>query len=484
MKGFTGSNCEYNINECFSSPCLHGYCEDLINDFKCICNEPYTGKYCQLDKSLASCRRDECRFGTCAVNKTGSYCQCFPGFTGIFCETDIDDCEDVPCSHGACVDHVNSYQCVCSSGYAGKHCDILVGDPCRGNPCFHGYCSVGNADFSCICESGYTGSKCESELTVCPSECLHGYCIKINKTDSRCICYSNSTGKHCELIKLGCKDRVCINNNVTTIPNISESPQSTYTLSVYQKTLKSIITPKIFTTTSTKRHSRPISFKTNKVTLPVVSSFTYKQVTGSTSSKPFVSISKPQQQSKIESAVYSTQPSILTTRAVKSASQLAPAQMVIDTSTAKHEPGLGVSRTGLIKSTVSSSVTLVTREKDKTSRYTAVLTSQQNKIPDYLFTTKTKSSTSQTFHRDSQLTTQRNEPSSVTSFVDKSTIDTTLKALSSHTLESSSATDKPKQITLPETRFITRSTSVQTDSTVSSVASTQGTTLFLPTNIT
>ena len=38
FSGFSGVNCESNIDECDSSPCQNGgKCQDLINKFKCVC---------------------------------------------------------------------------------------------------------------------------------------------------------------------------------------------------------------------------------------------------------------------------------------------------------------------------------------------------------------------------------------------------------------------------------------------------------------
>ncbi|KAL3858349.1 hypothetical protein ACJMK2_012942, partial [Sinanodonta woodiana] len=41
--GYTGYNCDTDIDECQSSPCQHGTCEDLVNSYKCTCNVGYTG---------------------------------------------------------------------------------------------------------------------------------------------------------------------------------------------------------------------------------------------------------------------------------------------------------------------------------------------------------------------------------------------------------------------------------------------------------
>ena len=36
-----------NINECASSPCVNGDCEDGIDMFKCICSDGFFGDLCQ-----------------------------------------------------------------------------------------------------------------------------------------------------------------------------------------------------------------------------------------------------------------------------------------------------------------------------------------------------------------------------------------------------------------------------------------------------
>lgn len=81
--GFTGIQCEININECETNPCLNGgQCHDKINGFQC----------------------------TCAL-----------GFAGQRCQTNIDDCKSQPCRNkGICHDSIASYTCECPPGYTGK----------------------------------------------------------------------------------------------------------------------------------------------------------------------------------------------------------------------------------------------------------------------------------------------------------------------------------------------------------------------------
>jgi len=47
--GYGGENCDKNVDECQSNPCVHGSCIDGINDYTCKCQEYYTGKNCEQE---------------------------------------------------------------------------------------------------------------------------------------------------------------------------------------------------------------------------------------------------------------------------------------------------------------------------------------------------------------------------------------------------------------------------------------------------
>ena len=81
--GWTGENCEIDINECESSPCgTYGNCTDLVNIFKC---------------------------------------ECVDGIKGVQCEININDCKNDSClNSGACEDQVNDFKCFCPAGFDGK----------------------------------------------------------------------------------------------------------------------------------------------------------------------------------------------------------------------------------------------------------------------------------------------------------------------------------------------------------------------------
>ena len=55
-------------------------------------------------------------------------CECNNGFTGIQCETNIDDCFANVCMNNAtCIDGVMSYTCTCPRNKTGKYCEIEMG---------------------------------------------------------------------------------------------------------------------------------------------------------------------------------------------------------------------------------------------------------------------------------------------------------------------------------------------------------------------
>lgn len=44
--GWTGKNCDEELDECVSAPCLNGAtCKDRLNGFDCTCPPGFTGNY-------------------------------------------------------------------------------------------------------------------------------------------------------------------------------------------------------------------------------------------------------------------------------------------------------------------------------------------------------------------------------------------------------------------------------------------------------
>lgn len=66
-------------------------------------------------------------------------------------------CSVHACQHGAgCVDLWNEYGCECMAGYTGRYCEVDI-DECPGNLCENGAtCVDGIASYTCNCVPGYT----------------------------------------------------------------------------------------------------------------------------------------------------------------------------------------------------------------------------------------------------------------------------------------------------------------------------------------
>lgn len=96
------------------------------------------------------------------VSIQSAECLCQPGYAGDNCETDIDDCAEVPCKNGGvCTDKVNGFQCDCAgSGFMGRTCQENIDECAVEAPCHHGRCNDTIGDYQCLCEESYCGKNC------------------------------------------------------------------------------------------------------------------------------------------------------------------------------------------------------------------------------------------------------------------------------------------------------------------------------------
>eukprot|EP00062_Callorhinchus_milii_P006047 gi/632946186/ref/XP_007888434.1/ PREDICTED: cadherin EGF LAG seven-pass G-type receptor 3 [Callorhinchus milii] len=97
---------------------------------------------------------------------TGLRCRCPPGFTGDYCETEINLCYSNPCQNaGVCNRREGGYTCVCREKFTGDHCEVDI----RSGRCTPGVCRNGgtctnlpDGGFKCNCPSGgYEMPYCE-----------------------------------------------------------------------------------------------------------------------------------------------------------------------------------------------------------------------------------------------------------------------------------------------------------------------------------
>ncbi|KAM6162185.1 cadherin EGF LAG seven-pass G-type receptor 1 [Erethizon dorsatum] len=106
---------------------------------------------------------------------TGLRCRCPPGFTGDYCETEIDLCYSSPCGpNGRCRSREGGYTCECLEDFTGEHCQVNA----RSGRCANGVCKNGGTcvnlligGFHCVCPPGeFERPYCEVSTRSFPPE--------------------------------------------------------------------------------------------------------------------------------------------------------------------------------------------------------------------------------------------------------------------------------------------------------------------------
>ena len=226
--GYTGKNCQTDIDECDSSitslpggigsVCMEdanqGTCKDRVNGFDCECEVSpiaYSGNHCQTD---TFCDQANCQNGADCVN---GKCDCDSltnddyGFEGDYCHIKnycLGNNNKNLCQNQAkCVSETDLglISCVCVDGYHGKYCDLI--DYCfsENKDCgANGACVNDeiNNKAVCDCNTGFTGDNCESVDYCSPAfgvgPCVEGTCTLLNG-GYECTCFDDYFGKNCTI---------------------------------------------------------------------------------------------------------------------------------------------------------------------------------------------------------------------------------------------------------------------------------------------
>ncbi|XP_029284924.1 protein crumbs homolog 1 isoform X2 [Cottoperca gobio] len=185
---WAGGRCSFFTDTCASSPCVHGNCSVNGLAYECTCESGYGGVDC--DEQVDMCERHLCAHGgTCLHGMDRYACLCPENYTGPFCNERIeeipwyivvrkvrpkptvsvcgDDTRNYTCFNGGnCTDRELS--CDCVPGFTGLRCEQEV-DECMSNPCMNGgYCRNLINRFICVCDMSYAGDRCQTDTERAP----------------------------------------------------------------------------------------------------------------------------------------------------------------------------------------------------------------------------------------------------------------------------------------------------------------------------
>ncbi|PIO27826.1 hypothetical protein AB205_0083720 [Aquarana catesbeiana] len=209
-----------NANECEGKPCFNAYsCRNLIGGYYCVCIPGWTGINCHIN-----------------INECRGQCQ-----NGGICKVDIDLCDPNPCQNKAlCYNLGGDYYCACSDDFDGKNCSHLK-DHCKDGSCKvidsctiaistnatqegiryissnvcgpHGRCiSLPRGNFTCSCNRGFTGAYCHENINDClGNPCKNGGTCTDEIDSFRCFCPNGWGGEFCDINYNDCNPNPCQN---------------------------------------------------------------------------------------------------------------------------------------------------------------------------------------------------------------------------------------------------------------------------------
>eukprot|EP01049_Picozoa_sp_SAG25_P000368 SAG25_NODE_12_length_28061_cov_181.931795_16_plen_5330_part_01 len=193
--GFSGENCETNVDDCHNMPCRHGgTCVDNVGGYTCHCPSKWTGVNC--DNPMIGCSPTQAKAcsknAECFIYKSNPMCRCFSGYSSTDrgktcvdednCVVDLNPGKEPYCMNGGkCTDFINYAMCACPRGWTGSRCNVPASACCL-QPCTHGgmcskSCAYGPSKewprldaYQCSCPQGYSGAQCKNHTDECSSQ--------------------------------------------------------------------------------------------------------------------------------------------------------------------------------------------------------------------------------------------------------------------------------------------------------------------------
>ncbi|XP_040176616.1 neurocan core protein isoform X3 [Rana temporaria] len=88
-----GHSAQGEPQPCVHSPCLHmGTCQSNESTYSCICHKGYTGENCEID--IDECLSNPCQNGGTCIDEIDSFlCLCLPSYGGSTCGKDTEGCD-------------------------------------------------------------------------------------------------------------------------------------------------------------------------------------------------------------------------------------------------------------------------------------------------------------------------------------------------------------------------------------------------------
>ncbi|XP_064410135.1 cubilin [Latimeria chalumnae] len=172
------NECEVNNGGCSVIPPVQ--CMNTMGSFHCgPCPPGYKGdgRVC-TQINICSLNNGGCHpLASCTSNpgSTLPMCTCPPGYAGNGygpdgCAPLGETCQHHnPCMNGQCLSTatLSGYLCICDPGWNGINCTQNINE-CASNPCQNGgTCTDGINGYSCNCTSAWTGPQCQTQQQVC-----------------------------------------------------------------------------------------------------------------------------------------------------------------------------------------------------------------------------------------------------------------------------------------------------------------------------